>query len=88
MFWGSILSGAGGHTYGAAGIWHAGDVSLEELRGYLHVVGVDFISPHRPRDAASPAQTESKTRQYHALLKELGPVVPVHYQEPFRRGFG
>ena len=24
MFWGSILSGAGGHTYGAAGIWHAG----------------------------------------------------------------
>ena len=24
MFWGSILSGAAGHTYGAAGIWHAG----------------------------------------------------------------
>lgn len=23
MFWGSILSGAAGHTYGAAGIWHA-----------------------------------------------------------------
>ena len=24
MFWASILSGAAGHTYGAAGIWHAG----------------------------------------------------------------
>jgi hypothetical protein len=23
MFWGNILSGAAGHTYGAAGIWHA-----------------------------------------------------------------
>ena len=23
MFWGSILSGAAGHTYGAAGVWHA-----------------------------------------------------------------
>jgi hypothetical protein len=23
LFWGSILSGAAGHTYGAAGIWHA-----------------------------------------------------------------
>jgi hypothetical protein len=24
MFWQSILSGAAGHTYGAAGVWHAG----------------------------------------------------------------
>lgn len=24
MFWGFLLSGAAGHTYGAAGIWHAG----------------------------------------------------------------
>ena len=24
LFWSSILSGAAGHTYGAAGIWHAG----------------------------------------------------------------
>jgi len=23
MFWGNILSGAAGHTYGAAGVWHA-----------------------------------------------------------------
>ncbi len=23
MFWQSILNGAAGHTYGAAGIWHA-----------------------------------------------------------------
>jgi CubicO group peptidase (beta-lactamase class C family) len=67
---------------------HAGDISREELREYLQVVGVDFISPHRPRDAGSPSQTAAKTRQYLAWSKELGRVVPVHYQEPFRRGFG
>jgi hypothetical protein len=48
---------------------------------------VDFISPHRPRDADSPAQTESKSREYLAWMKELGRVVPVHYQEPMRRGY-
>lgn len=67
---------------------HAGDISREELREYMQVVGVDFISPHRPRDAYSPSQTEAKTRQYLSWSKELGRVVPVHYQEPFRRGFG
>lgn len=24
IFWQSMLSGAGGHTYGTAGVWHAG----------------------------------------------------------------
>ena len=24
VFWGSMLSGAAGHTYGAAGVWHMG----------------------------------------------------------------
>ncbi len=63
------------------------DISREELERYLAFVGVDFIAPHRPRDAASPGQTAAKTRQYLAWMKELGRVVPVHYQEPFRRGY-
>jgi hypothetical protein len=48
---------------------------------------VDFISPHRPRDAQSPSQTEAKTREYLGWMKDLGRVVPVHYQEPFRHGY-
>jgi hypothetical protein len=67
---------------------HAGDIHRDELREYLLTVKVDFISPHRPRHAESPKQTEAKSRQYLAEMKELGRVVPLHYQEPFRRDFG
>lgn len=66
---------------------HGGDIELEELRAYLLDVKVDFIAPHRPRDAESPHQTKAKTREYLAAMRDLGRVVPVHYQEPFRRGY-
>jgi hypothetical protein len=66
---------------------HAGDISREDLAAYVKA-GVDFIAPHRPRNAASPAETEAKTRTYRAWLKEAGRPMPVHYQEPFRRDFG
>jgi hypothetical protein len=49
---------------------------------------VDFLAPHRPRQADSPAQTEQKTKDYLAAMQQLGRLVPVHYQEPFRRAYG
>jgi hypothetical protein len=64
-----------------------GDISRDKLGEYLETAGVDFISPHRPRDADSPARTESKSREYLGWMRELGRVVPVHYQEPMRRGY-
>ena len=64
-----------------------GDISRDELRQYLLTVRVDFVCPHRPRDPDSPKQTEAKTREYLAWMKDIGAVVPVHYQEPFRRGY-
>jgi len=67
---------------------HAGDIPAEDLRNYLEIVHVDFISPHRPRNAESPRQTQAKTQEYLRLIKELGRSMPVHYQEPFRRDFG
>ncbi len=67
---------------------HAGDISRDELRQYLLTVKVDFISPHRPRNAESPKQTEAQSRQLLSEMKALGRVVPLHYQEPFRRDFG
>jgi hypothetical protein len=67
---------------------HAGDLSKDELRNYLADIGVDFISPHRPRDKDSPTQTENQTSQYLQWMKEIGSEKPVHYQEPFRRNFG
>ena len=67
---------------------HAGDITREELKEYLTNVSVDFISPHRPRGKQSPFETAAKTREYLASMQEIGRSVPVHYQEPFRRGFG
>lgn len=66
---------------------HGGDLSADDVRDYVMEVQVDFLCPHRPRDKHSPGQTESTTRQLLQTMKELGRVVPVHYQEPFRRGY-
>jgi len=65
-----------------------GDISRSDLKEYLETAGVDFICPHRPREPQSPAQTSEKTVEYLRWMKEMGKVVPVHYQEPFRRGYG
>jgi CubicO group peptidase (beta-lactamase class C family) len=66
---------------------HSGDLSREELREYLRTVEVDLLAPHRPRHAGSPRESEKKTRELLGWMKEIGREVPVHYQEPFRRGF-
>lgn len=63
------------------------DISRDDLGSYLNLVEVDFISPHRPRTAESASQTATKTREYLTWMKSLEKVVPVHYQEPFRRGY-
>jgi hypothetical protein len=67
---------------------HAGDLTQDDVRGYLQTVGVAFLTPHRPRGQGSPSQTAAKTKQVLAWCQELGKTTPVHYQEPFRRDFG
>ncbi len=64
-----------------------GEITRDELRATLLEARIDFISPHRPRQPASPRQTGARTRECVAWMKDLGHVVPVHYQEPLRRGF-
>lgn len=63
------------------------DLSLNDVRGALAEAGVDFLCPHRPRHRASPGETEAETRRTLSLLPAIGRSVPVHYQEPFRRGY-
>jgi len=65
----------------------AGDIPQLELQEYIKRVGVDFITPHRPRSSKSAKQTSRKSFEYITRMKEMGTVVPLHYQEPFRRGF-
>lgn len=67
---------------------HAGDITDKDLREYVNVVKVDFLAPHRPRQADSPTQTKQKSIDYLAAMEKIGRVVPVHYQEPFRRAYG
>jgi len=67
---------------------HAGDVEGDVLYDYLAAAKVDFLAVHRPREAGSPAATEVKTRNLLRRVERLGRKVPVHYQEPFRRGWG
>jgi len=66
---------------------HAGDLSREDVRAYVQTVQVDLVCPHRPRTPESPAQTAARAQEVRAWLAELGRVVPLHDQEPFRRGF-
>ena len=53
----------------------------------METARLDFLTPHRPRNPGSPAQTEARTREYQGMLKTMGRLVPVHYQEPLRRGY-
>lgn len=66
---------------------HTGDMSVDDVREYLFTVRVDFLSPHRPRDASAARQTKEKSEQYLATMKQLGRIVPLHYQEPLRIGW-
>jgi hypothetical protein len=66
---------------------HGSDMSREQMKEDLQVIGVDFVCPHRPRTPESPGQTEAKTREYLEWMKELKRVVPLHYQEPFPRDY-
>lgn len=66
---------------------YAGDLSYEEMLNYLNIVQVDFLAIHRPRNSESPRQTAEWTKRYLKWMEEIGHIVPIHYQEPFRRGF-
>jgi len=66
---------------------YVGDIKKDELKTILLDARVDFLAPHRPRHAKSAGQTAAQTKIYFEMMKELGRTVPVHYQEPFRRGF-
>lgn len=63
------------------------DLTESDVRDSLVTAGHDFLTPHRPRDAKSPAQTEAHTRACLGFTKALQHLAPVHYQEPFRRGY-
>lgn len=67
---------------------HGTDIPDGDLKKYVLDVQVDFLTPHRPRVAGSPGQTETVCRKLLDATAKLGRAVPVHFQEPLRRGYG
>jgi hypothetical protein len=65
-------------------------LGLPDTQALAQLVGktrVDFISPHLGRDPQSPGATAEVVEQYRRILRDTGRVMPVHLQEPFRRGY-
>jgi len=63
------------------------DLGDDDVRDALVTAGLDFLAPHRPRDRGSPGQTRARTEECLALMKRIGHMAPMDYQEPFRRGY-
>jgi hypothetical protein len=63
------------------------DLDKGDVLEALVTIGLDFLAPHRPREPDSPAQTHAKARETLTIIKSLGRQAPVHFQEPFRRGY-
>jgi hypothetical protein len=66
---------------------NGGDASREEVLAYLNTAHLNFLSIHRPRDAQSAARVAEATHEYRDWIKQNGRVVPLMYDEPFRRGY-
>ncbi|MCA9041769.1 MAG: hypothetical protein KDA65_15555 [Planctomycetaceae bacterium] len=64
------------------------DLSLQEVRDAIHKAKFDFLAVHRPRQPGTAKRTERKTRQVLQYTIDEKKEVPVHQQEPFRRGYG
>jgi hypothetical protein len=61
--------------------------SDSELNNYKTIGKVDFIAPHLCRDEGCSSQTYSTVKNLIEQMDNLGFRIPIHIQEPFRRGY-
>jgi len=66
---------------------HGGDLDEKDVSRYLRDAQIDFLTPHRPRSAGTASETEMVTRQLFGWSGRVGHLIPIHFQEPFRRGY-
>ncbi len=61
--------------------------SQSDLAAYRNTGKMDFICPHLCRDSGCAAQTIGKVNEFNTWMTNLGWRIPIHLQEPFRRGY-
>ena len=61
--------------------------SEDGMKQHLEVGKLDFIAPHLCRDDGCSAKTIGTVKELAGWMKALGRRVPIHLQEPFRRGY-
>lgn len=65
---------------------HGGNMDDAEVTKYI-AAGMDFLTPHLPREPETWKNTQATTRKLLNAAKRTGRTLPIHYQEPFRRGY-
>ncbi|UCD27319.1 MAG: hypothetical protein JSV03_09305 [Planctomycetota bacterium] len=60
--------------------------SQSVLNDYINVGMVDFFAVHMCRTSECPSLTYGEVQKYIGWMANLGTRVPIHLQEPFRRG--
>jgi len=63
-----------------------GDIPTESVASHI-AAGLNLLCPHRRRDSNSPAETRHDARRLLKASEETDRIVPIHYQEPFRRNY-
>ena len=61
--------------------------SAGRMRDFLRIGKMDFIAPHLSRDEDSAGMTVGEVDRLVGWMDEIGRRVPIHLQEPFRRGY-
>lgn len=61
--------------------------SQSQLSDFRNVAKMDFICPHLCRNSGCSAQTFGTVNDYNTWMNNLGWRIPIHLQEPFRRGY-
>ncbi len=61
--------------------------SQTDLANFRNVGKLQFITPHLCRSSGCSAQTITTVNTYNTWMTNLGWRIPIHLQEPFRRGY-
>ena len=63
-------------------------VSLDQLSAIMNIARVDLLAPHLCRHQGCADRTQETVKGTLEWMRSIEKTVPIHLQEPFRRGYG